>query len=66
MRFFSPENVNLSSEKGLDRRYCYTRKANFTFGASDKMDVLFKTNKKFRARYRWCVWRVVSFHIKRK
>ena len=54
MRFFSPENVNLSSENGLDRRYWYTRKANFTFGASDKMDVLFKTNKKFRARYRWC------------
>ena len=39
MRFFSPENVNMSSETRLDRRYCYTRKANFSQESGRVMEV---------------------------
>lgn len=51
LRFYSPGKANNQTEVDpLDQRYCYTQKANFTWGATDKLNMQFKTNKKHRAR----------------
>lgn len=53
LRFYSdplPSLTELDKKERFDLSYCWTKKANFTFGFADQMFVQFKTDKKYRAR----------------
>merc|ERR1712083_910141 len=53
LRFFSPPMPSVTKEGVQDRfdeRFCWTNKANFTFGFSDQLFVRFRSDRRFRAR----------------
>ena len=45
-----PAEEQLRKEVRFDERFCWTNKANFTFGLADQLYVQFKTDRRFKAR----------------
>ena len=52
-----PAEEQLRKEVRFDERFCWTNKANFTFGLADQLYVQFKTDRRFKARSgQLCTW----------